>query len=102
LAAAPAVSWAIGRLGGALEAKGARMICIPGHPGSGMFTAETGAGGFTIGVGGSRTAAMRTTFAGTAISVPDQPDSFCLVPAGRVRPDSAAPGDRDGVPGLLA
>jgi hypothetical protein len=102
VAAAPAVSWAIGQLGAALDAKGARMIDIPGNPPAGGFMAEPGAGGFTIGVGGSRTAAMRKTLASSAISIPDQGDSFCLVPAGRVGPSSAVPGDRDAGPGLVA
>jgi len=55
-----------------------------------------GTGRFTIRVAGSRNAAARNALAGTAISIPDEPESFCLVPAAHFEPlGRVAPGDRD-------
>jgi hypothetical protein len=99
VAAAPAVSWAIAQLRGALEARGARVDVAGNEPAASAF----GTGGFTIRVAGSRNAAARNALAGTAISIPEEPESFCLVPAAHFeRLGRVAPGDRDIRPYLLA
>jgi len=96
VAGAPAVSWAIGQLRAALAAKGAR-VDVPGQD-SAPDVLGAGTGTFAIRVAGSRTTATQEALAGAGTSIPDEAESFCLVPAAGAgaRPDliAAAPDAR--------